>query len=265
MNQKVVTSEFIQNLCELLKKVPIPQQLNHSNISTKDKFDYVTSFDLELEKKISLFIKEKFHNHKIYSEENVSDQLSFNQPTWVIDPLDGTSNFIFQIPFFSTSIAFTQNGCVEFGLVYDFIHQECFYALKNSGSYLNDEKISSNHSSPSDFIGISSSFIDFTLKERPKTIQELRKIGKFRIIGSQALSLCYVACNRLKANFNYEAKVWDDLAACLILKESGNEYKSLNGLDPENLTTWQSKQILFSVAYHQCEEKKFSDLVNLII
>lgn len=258
----LIDDNFIIELTQYLMKIPIPTGLESHEITEKSRLDYVTKFDLDLDGKISSFIKKKFPQHMICSEENIKESLVFDQPTWVLDPLDGTSNFMFQIPFFCTSIAFIDKNCVQFGIVYDFSNGDTFYAKKGFGSYLNGEKLSEKRSVPSEFIGLSSGFIDLCIKKNPRLISALRSSAKLRILGSQALSLCYVASGRLKANINYEAKIWDDLAGSLILEEASCHYESLNGFKPNDLNTWESQKSLFSLASNKKNKDTLLSLLS---
>jgi|GEM_PF-3371521 len=241
-------NKFPQKLTALLQDIKIPSQLLTLKIDTKSKFDYVTEFDLELDRKVTSFLKTHFLEHAVVSEENVGEFISFDRPTWVIDPLDGTSNFIYGIPFFSTSIGFVVGGKLKFGYVYDFFHKEAFYAERGEGSFLNEKRLILDSSFSSDFIGISSHFLSYSFKTRPELILELKKNGKFRILGSQALALCYVACGRFQSALNYEAKIWDDLAGALIISEAQGSYSSLKGFDPNCVINWKTSENLFSLA-----------------
>ena len=248
MFEGFLKNKFPQELTALLQDVKIPSNLSTLKIDTKAKFDYVTEFDFELDQKVTSFLKSHFPEHTVASEENVGEFISFDKPTWVIDPLDGTSNFIYGVPFFSTSIGFVSGWKLQFGYVYDFFHKEAFYAERGEGSFLNGKRLTLDASSSSDFIGISSHFLSYSFKTKPELILELKKNGKFRILGSQALALCYVGCGRFQSALNYEAKIWDDLAGALIVSEAQGSYSSLTGFDPDFLINWKTSQNLFSLA-----------------
>ncbi len=248
MFEGFLKKKFPQELTSLLQDVKIPSQLSTLKIDTKAKFDYVTEFDLELDRKITSFLKTHFPEHAVVSEENVGEVISFDKPTWVIDPLDGTSNFIYGVPFFSTSIGLVSRGKLQFGYVYDFFHKEAFYAERGEGSFLNGKRLILDSSCSSDFIGISSRLLSYSAKTKPELILELKKNGKFRILGSQALALCYVACGRFQSSLNYEAKIWDDLAGALIVSEAQGSYSSLTGFDPYSVVSWKTSENLFSIA-----------------
>lgn len=262
MAKGFIEENFPQELVSLLEKVKIPSKLSSLKIDTKAKFDYVTEFDLELDQVVTSFLKEKFPEHVVASEENVGEVISFEGPTWVIDPLDGTSNFIYGVPFFATSIGFVKEGKLQFGFVYDFFHKEAFYAERGRGSFLNGKRLHLDSSCSSDFIGISSHLLSYSSKEQPDLIPELKKLGKFRILGSQALSLCYVACGRFQGALNYEAKIWDDIAGALIVSEAEGSYKSFTGFHQDALTSWKTTQNLFSLATMSKTDNTFLQLVR---
>ena len=216
------------HLNKLLKfsRDTIKNNRNNIFIRKKSSFDYVSKIDFLLEKKIIEFINFFDENPFILSEENIPTSFS-NDSFWIIDPLDGTSNFISDINYYSISIAYFKNAQIKFGCVIDIVNKDIYTGFKNNGAYLNFNKIIPKKNF-TNLIGVSSGLIkNMTLDNNYfDFFTSLNKIGKYRILGSQALSLCYVTIGRLKAAINYEAKIWDDAAGSLILQESGGQYKS---------------------------------------
>ena len=159
MLNKYVISELISLIDSEFKNFKTPE-----GVLNKEQFDYVTQLDLCLQKKISIFINNFFPGHFIIGEEGIPLTLDLTAPTWVIDPLDGTSNYLFGIPFIAVSIAYVSCGEVKSAFVYDLIHKDVYWANLGRGAFLNDSKLSSNDGRrSSDFIGLSSGFIDISV------------------------------------------------------------------------------------------------------
>src|SRR3989344_6311567 len=114
-------------------------KLKRSDIKTKSKNDFVTKLDGLAEELIISKIKKNFPDHGILAEE--TGKTAGHQTLWVIDPLDGTSNYIHQIPMFSISIGVIENGRLKAGVVYDPVHRELFTAQKGEGAFLNKRRI----------------------------------------------------------------------------------------------------------------------------
>jgi len=193
-------------------------------ISEKKTNDFVTNIDLDLQE---ILFKNLISilDVPVLSEE--SEFVDSASPTtyWIIDPLDGTSNFIAGLLFTASSIALVHNNQIVFGFVYEYYGNNYYYAGSEMGSFkngaamhLDDFKILK----PS-LVGTSTGFI-----------KKWRHIGdfdtfyekNFRILGSQALQLCLVAEGILLANLSVEAKIWDDAAGILIINEAGGSYYS---------------------------------------
>ena len=219
-------------------------QLN--DIKVKSQLDFVTNIDIALDKAITEIITKQYANDLILSEENWSI-IAENKPDalWVVDPLDGTSNVISSVPFSSCSIARIENNKVVFGLVIDLLREEIFYAQLGKGAYLNNEKLNCQPTKTS-FLGISTGFI----KQAGSGISKLTDEVKFRLLGSQALHLCYVAASRFRATINLESKIWDDIAGALIVTEAGGCFTSLTAIDLDNCQTWYNKTTVSALAYH---------------
>lgn len=103
------------------------------------------------------------------------------------------------------------------------------------------------NSNNSDFIGVSSGFLEKVAIEQPHLIVQLRDVGKFRLLGSQALHLCYVASGRMKACVNLESKIWDDIAGALILQEANGTYSTITVFYPDRVNSVDPSQSLFSL------------------
>jgi myo-inositol-1(or 4)-monophosphatase len=170
---------------------------------------------------------------------------------WVIDPLDGTTNYLHKLPVFSISIALRENGREILGLVHEANKNECFYAWEQGGAFCNDEKI---HVSPATELaqaliatGFPYELLDKTdayfeiMKDLLKTSHGLRRFG------SAAVDLCYTACGRFEGYFEFNLKDWDIAAGALIVKEAGGHVSDFKG--GEDYHT--GKEILAAGGIHQ--------------
>jgi len=189
----------------------------------KSQKEIVTSADKGAEKIILDYLKEKYPTHKFISEESKTED-NDSDFVWYIDPLDGTTNFFYRIPYFNVSIALEHKKRSFIGVVYDPINDELFYAVKGAGAFLNAKKIH-----PNDNKNISQAFISSCHgreKEQIDIFLDLMKKFKheakdMRKLGSAALELCSVACGRSGAFIGYGTKPWDVKAGILIARESG--------------------------------------------
>lgn len=205
---------------------------NQHEIKLKREIDPVTEADLEAENVIISRIKSNFPDHSILSEEAGRYQ-GKSAVCWIIDPLDGTTNYSHNFPFFSVSIGIEMEGEVVAGVVYDPLLDELFSAKKNCGSYLNGKKISV---SIIDDLGKSLLATGFPYDIRESADNNLANFQKFimkvqavRRAGSAALDLCYVACGRLDGFWEMKLSPWDTAAAFLLIKESGGRVTNFTG------------------------------------
>jgi myo-inositol-1(or 4)-monophosphatase len=182
----------------------------------------VTDIDVESEKMLTNFIKENYKNHSILGEE-LGEQKCDNEYTWVIDPIDGTTNFVHGFPMYSISIALKHNDITVLGLVYAPIINMKFCAIKGKGAYLNGKKI--KVSSTEELIDslLATGFqynrgIENTNLKYFNNI--INNISGIRRTGSAALDLCLVGCGALDGYWEFDLNEWDICAGVLIIKEA---------------------------------------------
>ena len=204
------------------------------SIDYKSEKNIVTAIDKTAEKAIFEVIKEKFPNHSILSEEEGEESRDSNFK-WVIDPLDGTTNYAHGFRMFCVSIGIEKNGEVIFGVVYDPIANEMFTAGKNKGAFLNNEKISVS-SIDSLVDSLLATGFPYDIKKNPKN--NINHFSNFcfnaqavRRAGSAALDLCYVACGRFDGFWETGLNPWDVAAAGLIVREAGGMISDFTGKD----------------------------------
>ena len=199
-------------------------RLDKIQVSQKQPNDYVTDIDQNAEREIISIIRKAHPNHGILGEE--SGEISGNDYTWIIDPLDGTRNFIHGFPQFAVSIAVSYKGKVEHGVTYDPVRQELFTASRGKGAQLNDRRIrvSKNKTLEECLLGTG-----FPYRHSTEAIQSYLKSlsaiiplsGDVRRAGAATLDLAYVACGRLDGFWEMGLKPWDLAAGALFIKEAG--------------------------------------------
>lgn len=194
------------------------------DIQSKGAQDYVTKIDKEAESTIINKIQQSYPEHSFIGEEGANIQAN-EDFMWVIDPLDGTSNFIAGIPHFAVSIALLFKGKLDQAVVFDPIRGELFTASKGSGSQLNGYRIRCGKAKELDNT-ILATALPFRDKSNFATdIERFGKVfvdaGDIRRSGSAALDLAYVAAGRYDGYFEQGLKAWDMAAGELLVKEAG--------------------------------------------
>jgi myo-inositol-1(or 4)-monophosphatase len=172
------------------------------SIDYKGAINLVTSVDRETERSIVELIRRNFPSHSILAEEETNVESKENEYRWIIDPLDGTTNFAHGYPQVSISVALEYGGQPILGLVYDPLRRECFRAVKGQGATLNGS---------------------------PIEISFLTRCQGIRRNGSAALDLCYVACGRIDGFWELKLRPWDTAAASLIVAEAGGTISDFSG------------------------------------
>lgn len=210
----------------------------------KGEIDMVTDADMAAEKLILETILQDYSNAVFLSEETHAELDHEAGEFWVIDPLDGTTNFAHGFPWFGISIACVVRGEIAVGVVYLPMQQELFYAVKGAGAWLNGERI---HVSKTDRLSaalLATGFPYDIHRDYEGVIAALKavltKVQGVRRAGAAALDLVYVACGRLDGFWEIKLKPWDTAAGVLILKEAGGRV-SLFGGEPFSIF---SKEIL---------------------
>lgn len=217
-------------------------------INFKGEIDLVTNADKESESYIIDKISKKFPNHQILCEESNAINADGTSFKWIVDPLDGTTNFSHDYPLFGISIALEVEGKVILGVVYDPLHKELFYATKEGGAYLNGKAIKVSKIDSLNKSLVATGF-GYDIRYNPgKSIdyfaKMLLKTQAMRRDGSAALDLCYVASGRFDAFYELRLYPWDVAAGSLIVEEAGGEITDYQG----NSCTIYRREILASNA-----------------
>lgn len=194
--------------------------------------NFVTEADLAADKYLKEEIYGKFPSHGIISEEDDKHEIKEHSDLWIIDPLDGTTNFKYQIPFFAVSVAYLKDGKVFCGAVYDPIHAELFWAEKGKGAYLGQTKLTIDNSISLNkaVIGTDGHYETGKFDEKLNILKKLNKYtGTVRILGSAVLDMTYIATNRINLYFDDSLEAWDMAASSLIVEEARGIVKQING------------------------------------
>ncbi|MEM7007749.1 MAG: inositol monophosphatase family protein [Thermodesulfobacteriota bacterium] len=203
-------------------------------IEFKAKNSLVTEVDKLSEKIIIEDIKKNFPSHSIFAEESGRDTQN-SEHLWLIDPIDGTTNYAHAYPFFSISIALEINGVVVAGLVYDPVKDEMFTAELGKGAFLNGEPIKVSKSHAIEHSHVCTGFmheVEWMVEVNIRHFGNfIRKARAVRRDGSAALDVCYVACGRFDGFWELGLNPWDTAAAVLILKEAGGHVTTFSGGD----------------------------------
>lgn len=207
---------------------------NITSVSNKGAIDLVTEADTQSEKAIIDTIRSSFPNHSILAEES-GRLLDDTRYQWIIDPLDGTTNFAHELPLFSTSIAFAMDGVIKVGIVHNPISGELFTATRDKGAFLNGEKITvSNRKHLIECLlvtGFPYNFKDVFNEVMTRFSTCLAASQGVRRLGSAALDLCFVACGRFDGFWEQNLNPWDTAAGLLIAREAGALVTDFSGDD----------------------------------
>ena len=195
-----------------------------SQINQKSAFDLVTEADTESEKQIMTTIRKAFPDHSILAEESGANK-GTAEYQWLIDPLDGTTNYVHQLPFFTIAIALAVSDKIELGLVLNPMDGELYSAIAGKGATLNGKpiKVSSTASVSNSLLvtGFPYNF-DEIVEPSMKRFSVCQQASQgVRRLGSAALDLCYVACGRFDGFWEQNLKPWDKAAGAVIAAEAG--------------------------------------------
>ena len=199
-------------------------EIEKLQVSKKGPLDFVTNSDLKTEKIIIEELKKAKPNFSIISEENGIEDNKDKNNTWIIDPIDGTVNFLHGIPHFAISIALKKDNEIVSGLIYDPIKNEMFFGEKDNGAFFNNQRIRvSKKNNLNDCIFATGGKIDSDYS------------FPYRKSGSAALDMAYVAAGRYDGYFQKNLNLWDIAAGIVLVKEAGGIINDINLNNLENI------------------------------
>lgn len=208
------------------------QNFSKKDIELKGKNDLVSYVDKTAEKMIVEGCKKIIPDSGFIAEEGTSDKKG-EVYTWIIDPLDGTTNFTHGVPVYAISIGLMKNDEIVLGVVYEINRDECFYAIKGRGAFLNDTPISVSKTSSVSESLIATGFPYHSFDKMSDYLKILKifmeKSHGLRRLGSAAIDLVYVACGRFEGFFEFNLKPWDIAAGALIVQEAGGTVTDFKG------------------------------------
>ena len=218
-------------------------------VQYKGRANIVTDVDLRVENSLKSLLQSEYPDHGILSEESEPLRGDSNY-SWIVDPLDGTNNYSFGIPFFSTVIALTKGDDVLLGIIYDPLRDELFSAQKGKEAFLNNNPIcvSRKTTVQESLIGLDLGYVDEEGKKILEFITGLwPNMYAFRIMGSAALGMAYAACGRLDVYFHLLIYPWELASGQLLVAEAGGVTTDWEG---RPLTTGESSIIASNRAIH---------------
>ena len=209
-------------------------RLESLQVTSKGRNDFVTEIDKAAEAEIIGHIRKHYPKHSFLAEESGEIQGSDSETVWIIDPLDGTTNFLHGFPVFSVSIACQHRGKLEHAVVYDPMRGEIFSASRGSGAHLDNHRIRVSKQRGLDGALVATGFpyranmqhIDAYLGMMRAVMEQTAGI---RRPGSAALDLAYVAAGRVDAFWEIGLKPWDTAAGTLLIQEAGGRVGTLTG------------------------------------
>jgi len=202
-------------------------RIDQLNVEHKGKNDYVSEVDKEAENTIIETIKKYYPDHNIFAEESgtTHSRKTKSDVRWIIDPLDGTTNFLHQFPQFCVSIAIEVKGKLQHAAIFDPVRDEMFTASRGSGAFLNNRRlrVSQQKTLDNSLLATGFPYHDFSYLDAYMASLKafMTNTSGIRRAGSAALDLAYVACGRVDGYWEFNLKPWDIAAGALIVQEAG--------------------------------------------
>jgi len=201
----------------------------------KSRRDLVTEADLASQQAIRRILLDAFPHHGFLGEEQDRTSSDDGPPVesrWIVDPLDGTTNYVHGLPAFSVSVALEQRGALLVGVIYDPVADECFTARANDGAFLNGRKLSVSRCESLDQALAAASFSANVSRDSDEVQRFLELLGEcqaVRRLGSSALNLAYLAAGRIDAYWATSVQIWDVAAGMLLVQEAGGIVTNVDG------------------------------------
>lgn len=218
-------------------------------VKFKGRANIVTDVDLQSERCLKSLLQAEYPAHNILAEESKATSKNSSY-RWILDPLDGTNNYSFGIPFFSIVIALTKGKDVLLGIIYDPLRDEMFSAQKGKGATLNNSPISVTKKKKvqESLIGLDLGYVDEKGKKLLQFIASLwPRMYAYRIMGSSALGMAYTACGRLDLYFHLLLYPWELASGSLLVSEAGGLVTDLEG---RPLKSWEGSVIASNKSIH---------------
>lgn len=205
-------------------------KVTDEDVLIKGKNSLVSYVDKEAEKMLVKDLRKLLPQAVFFTEEETTINKQ-GEWQWIIDPLDGTTNFLFDVPIFSVSVALRHHEEVVIGIVYHIVNDEIFHAIKGKGAFLNNHPISVADRPPEEgLLATGFPYSDFTyMNEYLSVLRELmQRTRGLRRLGSAAIDLAYVAAGKFDVFFEYGLNAWDVAAGVLLVQEAGGIVSDFN-------------------------------------
>ena len=214
--------------CEKASKTIIRDfgELENLQVSKKGPKDFVTKTDKRVETILVDELNKAKKNYSFITEETGKITNKYKDIFWIIDPIDGTTNFLHGIPHFAISIALQKNNEIITGLIFDPIKNEIFYAEKNNGSYINNKRIR---------VSKKTNLEECLFASNNDGVKSLHPELNLRNTGCAALDLAYVGCGRFDGYFHNNINIWDIAAGKIIIEEAGGKVNNINHYNANNI------------------------------
>jgi len=222
----------------------------------KGRSDLVTEADYASQDLVRHILHEAFPDHRLVGEEDSpvlppATAAVDSEYRWILDPLDGTTNYVHKMPHFAVSLALERRGELLVGAVFDPAANECFTAAAGEGAFLNGTRLQTSSITRLDQAMCALGFPAVVTPDSPDLrlfLAALNHCQSFRRMGSASLNLCYIAAGRFDAAWSYSTKAWDVAAGALLVREAGGSVTSPYGgdfvLDQGHILAAANPQIL---------------------
>jgi myo-inositol-1(or 4)-monophosphatase len=214
----------------------LDQWRHRFQVREKGRFDLVTEADLESQQAIREFLAQRFPTHDFLGEEDQAqppgDRARQGPPVWIVDPLDGTTNYVHDCPFYCVSVGLQVGGELVVGAIFDPCRQEMFRAAQGQGAWLGDRRLKTSQADRLEEALLATGF-PTDLRGQERTLSWWRyfslRTRSLRRTGSTALNLAYVAAGRFDGYWAFDNHVWDVAAATVIVREAGGIVTNVDG------------------------------------
>ena len=235
MNLEAITSEVVvlaKSVGAFIRKERTT--FSYDRVESKGPSDLVSYVDREAEKQLVSKLQELVPEAGFITEEGTTDQ-GEKEYTWIIDPLDGTTNFVHGLPNYCVSVGLMHAGAMVSGVVYEVANNECFYAWKDGGAYLDGTSIHVSDRSQINEVVLATGFPYYNFEKLEEYLRILNDLMKdtqgLRRMGSAAADMAYVACGRYGGFFEYNLNSYDIAAGVILVQEAGGIVTDFKGGD----------------------------------
>ncbi len=224
--------------CEKASKVIIRDfgEIENLQVAKKGPRDFVTKTDKRVEEILIEELTKSKKNYSFLTEESGKIENNDRDKIWIIDPIDGTTNFLHGIPHFAISVALKIDNKLKSALIHDPIKNEIFYAEENNGSYYNNHRVR---------VSKKNDLNDCLFSSDSKGLKSIFPKLNMRNTGSAALDLAYVGSGRLDGYFHNNINLWDIAAGILIVKEAGGTINDISKFDDDNINIRAASSNIF--------------------